>query len=50
VSSAAVSGPQIATDRQDGRDDFTALLLGFLSTLPPYVTAVEVEGWRMTRA
>jgi hypothetical protein len=33
-------------DAENGGASFP---LAFLSTLPPYVTAVEVEGWRLTR-
>jgi hypothetical protein len=30
-------------------EEGNALPLTFLSTLPPYVAAVEIEGWRLTR-
>jgi hypothetical protein len=40
---------ETATSGQDDGNDFAALPLAFLHSLPQIVTAVEVEGWRLTR-
>ena len=46
----SASEAPIATNGQDGADNAAALPLAFLSTLPPYVRAVEVGGWRLVRS
>jgi hypothetical protein len=49
VSSAAVSAPLSEAVRQDEGHGSPALPFTFLQTLPSFVTAVEVDGWRLTR-